>query len=81
LPFFPQSAYRFAQRRQQGKNEQEALHAARRIWEGDSQSRGESEDAYYQLNWGKVDPLDERFTKLAVDVFGPLMKHEEELEL
>ncbi len=25
------------------------------IWEGDSQSRGEAEDAYYQLNWGKVD--------------------------
>jgi len=81
LPFFPQSAYRFAQRRQQGKKEEDALNAARKTWEGDHQSRGEIDDPYYQLNWGKVDALDERFTTLALGIFGPLLKHEEELKL
>jgi exodeoxyribonuclease V gamma subunit len=79
LPFFPQSAYAFAQRRRQGKKEDEALNVARRIWEGDSQSRGEADDPYYQLNWGKVDALDEHFITLALAIFGALLEHEEEL--
>jgi exodeoxyribonuclease V gamma subunit len=81
LPFFPQSAYAFAQRRRQGKKEEDALHGARRTWEGDHQSRGEIDDAYYQLNWGKVDALGVRFTTLALAIFGPLLAHEEEMEL
>jgi exodeoxyribonuclease V gamma subunit len=80
LPFFPQSAYRFAQRRHQRKKEEEALNAARRTWEGDSQSRGEADDPYYQLNWRKVDALDERFRALALGIFGPLLAHEEAIE-
>ena len=35
LPFFPQSAYAFAERRHQGKKEEDALYAARKAWEGD----------------------------------------------
>ena len=81
LPFFPQSAYQFAQRRQQERKKEDALNAARRIWKGDHQSRGEIDDPYYQLNWGKVDALDDRFTTLALGIFGPLLKHEEKLEL
>jgi exodeoxyribonuclease V gamma subunit len=80
LPFFPQSAYAFAQRRQQGRKEEDALYAARKAWEADRQSRGEADDPYCQLNWGKVDALDERFTTLALNIFGPLLEHEEELE-
>ncbi len=81
LPFFPQSAYRYAERRHQGKKEEDALNSARRTWEGERQSRGEVDDPYYQLNWGKVDALDSRFTTLALDIFGPLLEHEEELVL
>lgn len=81
LPFFPQSAYAFAQRRHQGKKEEDALSAARKAWEGDLQSRGEIEDAYCQLNWGKVDALSARFITLALAIFGPLLAHEEKLEL
>ena len=81
IPFFPQSAYVFAERRRQGKNDEEALNAARRTWEGDRHSRPEAEDPYYDLNWGKADALDERFKELAVAVFGPLLEHEEKLEL
>ena len=81
IPFFPQSAYVFAERRRQGKNDEEALNAARRTWEGDRHSRPEAEDPYYDLNWGKVDALDERFKELAVAIFGPLLEHEEKLEL
>jgi exodeoxyribonuclease V gamma subunit len=81
LPFFPQSAYAFAKRRHEGRKEEDALYAARKAWEGDRQSRGEADDPYCQLNWGKVDALDERFRALAVAVFSPLLEHEEELEL
>jgi exodeoxyribonuclease V gamma subunit len=79
LPFFPQSAYAFAVRRRQGKKEDDALNSARRTWEGESQSRGEADDPYYQLNWGKVGALDERFKTLAIGIFGPLLEYEEEL--
>ncbi|HEX2520728.1 MAG TPA: exodeoxyribonuclease V subunit gamma, partial [Terriglobia bacterium] len=81
LPFFPQSAYVFAERRRQGKNDEEALSAARKVWMGDRHSRPEAEDPYYDLNWGNVDPVDERFRELAVTLFGPLLEHEEKLEL
>jgi exodeoxyribonuclease V gamma subunit len=79
LPFFPQSAYAFAERRRQGRKEEDALYAARKAWEGDRQSRGEVDDPYCQLNWGKVDALDERFRALALAIFGHLLEHEEEL--
>jgi exodeoxyribonuclease V gamma subunit len=81
LPFFPQSAYAFAEQRHQGRKEEDALYAARKAWEGERQSRGEVDDPYCQLNWGRVDALDERFRALALAVFGPLLEHEEELEL
>ena len=81
LPFFPQSAYVFAERRRQGKNDEEALNAARRTWEGDRHSRPEAEDPYYDLNWRKVDALDKRFEELAIALFGPLLEHEEKLKL
>jgi hypothetical protein len=48
---------------------------------GDRHSRPEAEDPYYDLNWGNVDPVDERFRELAVTLFGPLLEHEEKLEL
>jgi hypothetical protein len=79
LPFFPKS-YRLCAATPPKKERRSALNAARRT-EGDSQSRGEADDPYYQLNWGKVDALDERFTALALGIFGPLLAHEEELEL
>lgn len=80
LPFFPQSAYAFAQRRHQGRKEEDALNAARKAWEGDHQSRGEKDDPYYQLNWEKINALDGRFVRLALAIFGPLLAHEEKLE-
>jgi len=80
LQFFPQTSYRFVERYRQKDKEEEALNAARRVWQGDGQSRGESEDPYYQLNWRHVDPFDERFKRLALAIFGPLLEHEEDLE-
>ncbi|MCI0422483.1 MAG: hypothetical protein L0312_25220, partial [Acidobacteria bacterium] len=77
LRFFPQAAYGFAKRRGQGKTDDDAMSAARRIWQGDERSRGECEDPYYRLNFGKVDPLDEHFAMLALGIFGPLLGHEE----
>ena len=79
LPFFPQSGYAYAERLHGGRQEEDALAAARKAWKGDRNSRPEADDPYYQLNWEKVDALDERFTALALAIFGPLLQHEEEL--
>ena len=81
LPFFPQSAYAYAERRHRGRKEEDAFYAARKAWEGDRHSRAEADDPYYQLNWEKVDALGVGFKKLALAIFGPLLEHEEEVEL
>ncbi|HET6961133.1 MAG TPA: exodeoxyribonuclease V subunit gamma, partial [Terriglobia bacterium] len=38
LPFFPQSAHAYAERRHQGRKEEDALYIARKAWEGDRRS-------------------------------------------
>ncbi|MBM3801218.1 MAG: exodeoxyribonuclease V subunit gamma [Acidimicrobiia bacterium] len=80
LPFFPQTSYSFAECRRRGKKPEDALSIARKTWDGSRESRGEAEDPYYQRNWGKLDPLGERFAQLAVAIFGPLLQHEREIE-
>ncbi|MCB1776784.1 MAG: exodeoxyribonuclease V subunit gamma, partial [Candidatus Competibacteraceae bacterium] len=80
LPFFPKSALTYIERlrkdQKQGKepNPDKALWAARQAWEGSEQRAGlaERRDAYYQLAFGDVDPLDSEFTALATVVFEPL---------
>jgi exodeoxyribonuclease V gamma subunit len=81
LPFFPQSAYAYAERHHRGRKEEDAFYAARKAWEGDRHSRAEADDPYYQLNWEKVDALGVGFKKLALAIFGPLLEHEEKLEV
>ncbi|MCB1918397.1 MAG: exodeoxyribonuclease V subunit gamma [Candidatus Competibacteraceae bacterium] len=82
LPFFPKSAlayvesFRKAQEKGKEADPDKALWAARQVWEGSEQqaSLAERRDAYYQLAFGDVDPLDSTFTAMAMAVFGSLFE-------
>jgi exodeoxyribonuclease V gamma subunit len=82
LPFFSESSFEYAARITKGKSLREALAGAHQKWEkqefGDK--GGESEDAYHHLIFGKVrEPLDERFSTVALGIFGPLLQHQQPL--
>lgn len=80
LRFFPQSSYEYARSVNRGQEESGAMRAAAKVWHGghDEQPPGERDDRYYQLAFGTIDPLDDRFCKLARQIFGALLEHEEE---
>jgi exodeoxyribonuclease V gamma subunit len=74
LHFFPKSALAYVEKQRAGQGEDEALRAARQIWEGsDFQTTpSESTDVYYQMAFRDTDPLDAEFTATAATVFAPL---------
>ena len=75
LHFFPEASWQYAQLRlAKGKPREAALEKARQTWQGSEWSRGESQDPYYQLCFGKEDPIDSAFEAIAVEVFEPLLK-------
>jgi exodeoxyribonuclease V gamma subunit len=78
LPFFPDSAFAYADACRQGKPD--ALGAARLQWEGSAyhRRREEREDLYYRTAWRHHDPLDEAFMAVATTVFPPLFDHLEQ---
>jgi len=76
LHFFPESSFEYAGGiLQKHRTPQEALTAGRRKWKGSEFFRGESKDPYFELCFGKNDPLDEDFEKTSTIIFEPLLKH------
>jgi exodeoxyribonuclease V gamma subunit len=75
LPFFPQSAFAYADAQRQGRPD--PLGVARRTWEGSEWSRSEAADPYYQCAFRDDDPLDEAFEEVASAVVLPLFSHQE----
>jgi exodeoxyribonuclease V gamma subunit len=75
LPFFPQSAFAYANAQRQGKPD--PLRVARDTWEGSEWSRGEVLDPYYQCAFRSSDPLDGAFEEVASAVVLPLFSHQE----
>ena len=45
-------------------------------WESDY-GVSEGDDPYFHLCFGKLDPLDEEFRDLAMEILGPILKCEE----
>ena len=80
LPFFPRSSWAYARLAlEKGSPEGEALRKVSEAWAGDDYRRGELEDPYYHLCFRDIDPLDDEFQRLAVDVFEPLFAHQKEV--
>jgi exodeoxyribonuclease V gamma subunit len=81
LHFFPRSSWEFAYGViQQNKIPGDALAKARDVWRGSDYRRGEIEDPYLHQCFRNTDPLDDFFQELALEVFGPLMEHEQRFE-
>jgi exodeoxyribonuclease V gamma subunit len=81
LHFFPRSSWDYAQLvLDKGKSLEDGLTKAHNTWEGNDFTSGEREDAYYQLCFGKINPLDSEFQRIAEEVFGPLLEHQNEIE-
>ena len=75
LHFFPRSSFAYAEAMEKHGDEVKALAAARRTWESDF-GMSERDDPYFCLCFSKVDPLDEEFRDLAMEVFGPILRNE-----
>lgn len=79
LHFFPETSLSFAEHIKKGKTEEEAFSNARDTWMGNSNKRGEGEDEYYRLCFGRPEegtPLEnEQFKTLAKTFFEPLLAH------
>jgi exodeoxyribonuclease V gamma subunit len=74
--FFPNASWKFAEQLLlKGKSVQQALQAARSVWTGSDYFRGESQDRYYRFCYDDRDTLNDDFQRLAVLVYGPLLKH------
>ncbi len=76
LHFFPESSFEYSQKVLiKNQTEQAALNFAQKKWIGSDFSRGESEDPYFELCFGKTDPLDKDFEKIAEKIFAPFLDH------
>jgi exodeoxyribonuclease V gamma subunit len=81
LRFFPEPSWLYAGLRLQKETPIEhALQKAREKWEGNEYVRGEIEDPYYRLCFGKKDPMDSAFEEIAAEIFEPLLKYLKEGE-
>lgn len=72
LRFFPATSAAFAGARAKGLPDSDAMIKARRIWQGDSFTRAEADDRYYQLCFRGIDPLDQEFMANGAAFFEPL---------
>jgi exodeoxyribonuclease V gamma subunit len=78
LHFFPASSWVYAEALAKDEDEERAMRVARKEWLGDDYSHGESEDPYLQTCFKNIDPLDEEFENLSQEIFGPIVKCEEQ---
>ncbi len=76
VPFFPETSWAYAQERWgRGKPHEKALAAARWVWEGRPERRGESAEAHVARCFGEADPLaSSGFERAACTVFEPLIR-------
>ena len=83
VPFFPAASWAYSETlMEKGKTEEESMSYARKMWSGDEFAGipAESGDPYFSLCFRSVDPLDDSFKKLSVQIFSPLIEHMEGLE-
>lgn len=79
LPFFPESSWAYAETiLKKGQPPETALVQGQKRWEGNDRQAGEASDPYMDLCFRNQDPIaGQRFQRLALDVFQPLLEHEE----
>jgi len=82
LHFFPESSFEYARYLLlKHQTLSAALNSAKNKWTGNDFARGESKDPYFELCFGKTDPLDQAFQRISKEVFAPLLAHCTEIVL
>jgi exonuclease V gamma subunit len=82
LPFFPESSFEYVRQIQlKNQTKKVGLNYAQTKWIGSDFVRGESEDPYFELCFGKTNPLNEIFQTTANKIFSPLLLHRKEIIL
>jgi exodeoxyribonuclease V gamma subunit len=80
IHFFPNSSWVFVEETlEKNKSPQEALLKSHNTWMGSAYTRGEGEDAYYQLCFRNTNPIDSEFQRVSNKIFGPLLMHQSEI--
>ena len=78
LHFFPESSLAYAEQTAKGADDDKAMRTAKGKW--DAFEYAEKEDVHYDLCFRQIDPLDAEFRELAVAIFAPMLKHEEQIK-
>jgi exodeoxyribonuclease V gamma subunit len=78
LPFFPLSALEYAKAKLSPYAKTSPLNKARQAWYGSrGNNDGEKNDRYYDFCFPDGDPLDQEFTRLALEVFEPMLRNQD----
>jgi exodeoxyribonuclease V gamma subunit len=73
MPFFPETGYIYTNDiLKKNRSQKDALRSARKRWRGSDFNRGESEDPYFRRCFGTIDPLDDQFKTLSLEIFKPM---------
>ncbi len=75
LPFFPRSSFAYAEAMEKHGDEGKATAAAWKVWDSDY-GASELDDPYFRLCFNKIDPLEDEFKELAMQIFGPIIRSE-----
>ena len=85
IHFFPKSSYAYAEHLlKKEASESAALARARKKWLGSDSAKfsaGECADPFFDLCFRRLDPIDDSFQKIAVQVFKPMFAHLREIIL
>lgn len=79
LPLLLETSYAYAKRISHGAGREEAIKHARISWASSRQRYGEARNPYHDLAYRSINPLDERFESIALEIFTPLLDHEDEV--
>ena len=80
LHFFPRTSWEYSLKGLvKGRSSDNALESAHKTWIGNEYSPGECSDAYYQICFKDINPLDSDFMRVSEEVFRPLQKIQKEL--
>jgi len=75
LHFFPRTSFAYTEAMEKHGDGGKALAAAQRTWDSDF-GASEADDPYFHLCFRKLDPLDEEFRDLSMEILGPILRSE-----
>lgn len=78
LHFFPDSSLIYAEQIKNGASPEKAIKAADAKW--DAYQYAEKENTYYDLCFRQTNPLDAEFIELAIAIFEPMLRYEEQIK-